>query len=239
MPPVENVFDLLSKPIRRLIEEKGFLGPTEPQARAIPLILEGKNVLLIAPTSTGKTEAALLPVLDKILSSPRIMGVKALYITPLRALNRDLLDRILWWCSRLDLKASVRHGDTAIRERRKQALSPPDILITTPETLQILLNAKLFSRHLRMVRWVIVDEVHELADNKRGSQLSLGLEKLRWTTGRDFQVIGLSATVGTPERVASFLVGVGRSCEVAYVPVARGMKLKTVSYTHLTLPTKA
>lgn len=216
-----NVFNLLVKPLRNLLAKRGFSKPTRPQVEAIPRILEGKNILLIAPTGTGKTEAAILPVLHMLLPAPRVRGIKAIYITPLRALNRDLLERLEWWCRELDLRISVRHGDTVIRERRKQALSPPDVLITTPETLQVILVGKLLSQHLPTVRWVIVDEVHELADNKRGAQLSLSLERLRRVKGGDFQIIGLSATIGSPEEVAKFLVGVGRKCEVVDATVAR------------------
>ncbi len=191
--------------------------------------------MLIAPTATGKTEAALLPILHKlIMLLERLPGIKVLYITPLRALNRDLLERLTWWCERLDIKIAVRHGDTEARERAQQARSPPDLLITTPETLQAILVGKVMRKHLRSVRWVIVDEVHELACDKRGSQLSLALERLRWIKGAgrrekgDFQVIGLSATIGSPEKVAKFLVGTGNECEIVKVPVARGMKLQVL-----------
>ncbi|MFQ5999398.1 MAG: DEAD/DEAH box helicase [Candidatus Bathyarchaeia archaeon] len=225
----ENAFDMLFKPIRRLAEQKGFKVPTEPQEKAIPKILEGKNVLLISPTATGKTEAAVLPVLNMLIQTPeRTRGIKILYVTPLRALNRDLLERLEWWCNNLDVKLTVRHGDTDTRERTRQARSPPDMLITTPETLQAILPGRLMRQHLQHVRWVIVDEVHEMADSKRGSQLSLALERLRWVTGRDFQLIGLSATIGSPKRVAQFLVGNGREVEIVRVPVARLMKLKII-----------
>ena len=224
-----GVFDLLVRPLRKLLEEKEFKFPTEPQERVIPKILEGKNVLLISPTATGKTEAAMLPILSMLIQSPRSEpGVKVLYITPLRALNRDMLERLEWWCNNLDLKLAVRHGDTDTSERTRQARSPPDILITTPETLQALLFGWVISRHLQTVRWVVIDEVHEMADNKRGSQLALALERLRDSTGRDFQMIGLSATIGTPEKVAQFLVGNNRPVEIVRVPVARLMKLHIV-----------
>ena len=224
-----NAFDLLVKPVRRLIEQRGFSKPTEPQEKAIPKILEGKNVLLISPTATGKTEAAFLPVLSMLLQTPeRKHGIKLLYITPLRALNRDMLERLEWWCNNLDIKLAVRHGDTETRERTRQARSPPDILITTPETLQAILPGWLMRQHLQHVKWVIIDEVHEMADSKRGSQLSLALERLRWIAGKDFQMIGLSATIGSPERVAQFLVGNGRSVEIVRVPVARRMRLKVI-----------
>jgi len=223
----DNVFSMLVRPIRRLLEERNFRKPTEPQQKAIPKILEGKNVLLISPTATGKTEAAMLPVLNNLIQISRSEpGIKALYITPLRALNRDMLERLKWWCNKLDLKLAVRHGDTDVSERTRQSRSPPDIMITTPETLQAMLFGWIIHRHLQSVRWVIVDEVHELADNKRGSQLSLALERLREITRREFQIIGLSATIGTPEKVAQFLAGNNRPIDVVEVPVARHMRLK-------------
>jgi ATP-dependent Lhr-like helicase len=225
----ENVFDLLVKPVRRLVEQKGFPKPTEPQEKTIPKILEGKNVLLISPTATGKTEAAFLPVLSMLLQQPKkTPGIKVLYITPLRALNRDLLERLEWWCNNLDIKLAVRHGDTDTKERTRQSRSPPDILITTPETLQAVLSGWLLRQHLQSLKWVIIDEVHELADSKRGSQLSLALERVRNLIGRDFQMIGLSATIGSPEKVAQFLVGNSRSVEIIRVPVARMMRLQVI-----------
>jgi ATP-dependent Lhr-like helicase len=224
----KNVFDLLVKPVRRLVEQRGFSKPTKPQVKAIPKILEGKNVLLISPTATGKTEAAFLPVLSMLLQQPRTPGFKVLYITPLRALNRDMLERLEWWCNNLDIKLAVRHGDTETKERVRQSRSPPDILITTPETLQAILPGWVMRQHLQQVRWVIIDEVHEMADSKRGSQLSLALERLRMMVGKEFQIIGLSATIGSPEKVAQFLVGSGRNVEIVHVPVARMMQLKIV-----------
>jgi len=225
----KNAFDLLVKPVRRLVEQREFSKPTEPQEKTIPKILGGKNVLLISPTATGKTEAAFLPVLSMLLQGQQgTPGIKVLYITPLRALNRDMLERLEWWCNNLDVKLAVRHGDTETRERTRQARSPPDILITTPETLQAILPGWIMRQHLQQVRWVIIDEVHEMADSKRGSQLSLALERLRTMIGKDFQTIGLSATIGSPEKVAQFLVGKGRSVEIVRVPVARMMRLKIV-----------
>jgi len=224
----ESVFEMLVKPVRRLVERKGFPEPTEPQEKTIPKIIEGKNVLLISPTATGKTEAAFLPVLSMLLQAPRTPGIKVLYITPLRALNRDLLERLEWWCNNLDIKLAVRHGDTDTKERTRQSRSPPDILITTPETLQAILSGWILRQHLQSLRWVIIDEVHELADSKRGSQLSLALERVRNLIGKDFQMIGLSATIGTPEKVAQFLVGSNRPVEIIRVPVAKMMRLEVI-----------
>jgi ATP-dependent Lhr-like helicase len=227
MESSKGAFDLFVKPIRRMLEQRGFTSPTEPQEKTIPKILEGKNVLLISPTATGKTEAAFLPVLNMLITTAeRPPGIKILYITPLRALNRDLLERLQWWCNNLDIKLAARHGDTETQERTRQSRSPPDMLITTPETLQAIMPGWVLSQHLQQIRWVIVDEVHELADSKRGSQMALALERLRWITGKEFQLIGLSATIGSPEKVAQFLVGNGRPVEIIRVPVARQMKLK-------------
>ena len=224
-----EVFSYFSIPIQKAIADKGFSAPTESQIKAIPLIMAGRNVLLIAPTASGKTEAAFLPVADALIrEKPQPHGIKVLYITPLKALNRDMLLRLQWWCKRLDLRLGVRHGDTTTKEREAQAMVPPDVLITTPETLQALLTGRIMRQHLASVKWVIVDEVHELACDKRGSQLALALERLRYLKRGDFQLIGLSATIGSPERVARFLVGTDteRDCEVVNVPVSRSMQIE-------------
>ena len=222
------MFSTFPPVLRKALKEYGFETPTEPEVQAIPPILAGENILLIAPTGTGKTEAAFLPILCGLISAERSSGIKLLYITPLRALNRDLLERLGWWCKRFDLKLAVRHGDTPVSERTKQASVPPDILITTPETFQAIIPAKRIKEHLKHVRWVIVDEVQELAEDKRGAQLALGLERLRANNGNDFQMIGLSATVGSPDEVAQFLVGTHRKCKIVNVPVERLIKVDVV-----------
>jgi ATP-dependent Lhr-like helicase len=225
----KNVFNLFVKPVRRLIEQRGFHLPTEPQKRTIPEILEGKNVLLISPTATGKTESAMLPILNQLIqATDRRPGIKVLYVTPLRALNRDMLERLQWWCNSLDIKLAVRHGDTETKERTRQSRSPPDVLITTPETLQAVLSGWILRQHLRHIKWVVIDEVHEMADSKRGSQLALALERLRTVADEDFQLVGLSATIGSPEKVAQFLVGNGRPVEIVIAPVLRKMELQVV-----------
>jgi len=198
---------------------------TEPQIRAIPRILAGANVLLVAPTGIGKTEAALLPILHHLLAE-KPAPTSCLYITPLRALNRDMLRRMTFFADRLGVRVAVRHGDTTPQERAAMTRHPPDILITTPETFQILFTGRKLREHLKSVRWVVIDEIHELASDERGAQLAVGLERLRDLTGREFQRIGLSATVGTPEEVASFLGGVGRPVEVIRVRIPKGLRIR-------------
>jgi ATP-dependent Lhr-like helicase len=198
------VFSLLRPELRSALKKLGFDRPTEIQKAAIPKIKKGKNILLIAPTGIGKTEAALLPIFDNLIKE-RPKPISVLYITPLRALNRDLMERLEWWGEKLKIKIAVRHGDTTQYFRRKQALSPPDILITTPETLQAILPGRVMKKHLKNVRYVVIDEIHELADNKRGAQLSLGVERLQELVGIKFQRIGISATIGSPETIAKFL----------------------------------
>src|SRR5712691_10731819 len=139
--------------MRALVNRAGIERLNEMQNSSIPRIRSGSNVLILAPTGSGKTEAALLPVLEG-LSSGTEAGIRALYITPLRALNRDMIDRVQHLVSSTHLRAEVRHGDTPPSERRKQAAAPPDILITTPETLQAILPGKLMQRHLKNVKYV-------------------------------------------------------------------------------------
>lgn len=204
------------------ISDQGFDGFSEVQKRAIPLVLAGDHLLLIAPTGTGKTESAMIPVFNQMLAS-RGGGFTTLYITPLRSLNRDILKRMEWWCDRLGFTVSVRHGDTPQAERRKQALSPPDLLVTTPETLQAIFMGKRLREHLRSVRFVILDEIHDLAGTKRGAQLSIALERLVRYAG-EYQRIGLSATVGNPEEIARFMTG-NRPFGIVEVPVSRHISI--------------
>lgn len=215
--------DLLSPIIQETLIKRDFQELSLTQQKAIPPICAGHHLLLIAPTGTGKTESAMLPVFDQLLKMTG-GGFKAIYITPLRSLNRDILFRLEWWCHELGLSVGVRHGDTSAYERRKQALNPPDLLITTPETLQALFMGKRLREHLPQVRYVIIDEIHELAGSKRGAQLSIALERLAAYAG-EFQRIGLSATVGNPEDVALFLTGNGRDHEIVNIPSAPHMEV--------------
>jgi len=199
------MFELLHQRVKQGLKELGFSTPTSIQAEAIPEVLKGRHSLLIAPTGIGKTEAALLPIFSRFLEAGGSEGINILYVTPLRALNRDLMYRLKWWGEKLGISISVRHGDTSQGERRKQALSPPEMLITTPETLQAILTGKVMRRHLKGLDYVVVDEIHELAESKRGAQLASGLERLYAIAQKDFQRIGISATLGNPHDIASFL----------------------------------
>jgi ATP-dependent Lhr-like helicase len=221
-----SVFELLAKPIRKAIAELGFSEPTLPQILAFPPVLEGKNVLLIAPTGTGKTEAVLLPVFSKIVENKNQDqgGIQVIYITPLRALNRDMFKRLTFWSERLGITVEVRHGDTEMKIRRKQALKPPQMLVTTPETLQAILPGSQMRRHLSNVQYVIIDEVHDLAESKRGAQLAIALERIFEATGKEFQRIGLSATVGNPEEVAKFIAGTNREIRVVQAVLAKNYR---------------
>ena len=219
-----GAMELLDSHIQDCLKELGIDRLTELQERSIPLLMEGRNALLIAPTGVGKTEAAVLPILQSIMEE-KPEKISLIYITPLRALNRDMLRRMSFFGEHLGIDVAVRHGDTSQKERTRQSKHPPDILITTPETFQIMFTGRRLRKQLENVKWVVVDEIHELAGDERGGQLSVGLERLAALSGTDFQRIGLSATVGNDKEVANFLGGVGRKVEIIRVDMPKGMKI--------------
>ncbi|MCR4403955.1 MAG: ATP-dependent helicase [Candidatus Acetothermia bacterium] len=188
-----------------------------PQQFAIPLIHEGKNCLISAPTGSGKTLAAFLAIISELVALAEKGSLEnriyALYISPLKALGNDIernlnepLRELAALAGRdLGIRVEVRTGDTPPERRRRMVLKAPHILITTPESFAIALSAKEFSKAFRKIRWVIVDEVHSLAESKRGVHLSLSLERLSELV--EPVRIGLSATIHPLEEVAKFLVG--------------------------------
>ena len=206
------------EPVRRWFESS-FPGPTAIQKLAWETISTEKNALVIAPTGSGKTLAAFLFAIHRIVQeksqpepAPRRAGVRILYISPLKALGADVqrnLERPLAameLASGVAVTTAVRTGDTTAQERRRIQQRPPDILITTPESLYLMLTSQ--SREvLRTVETVIVDEVHSIAGSKRGAHLSLSLERLDDLLERPAQRIGLSATVRPRESIARFLGG--------------------------------
>ena len=200
--------------------------PTEPQEQGWPHILRGTTTLISAPTGSGKTLAAFLACIDRLvrkaLSGELFDRTEVLYVSPLKALGNDIktnLEVPLGEIQQLagargmlmpEIRAAVRTGDTLIEERRQMLRRPPHILVTTPESLYILLTAAKSREMLRSVDTVIVDEIHAVADDKRGAHLALSLERLEALTKRPLLRIGLSATQKPIELIARFLSGSGR-----------------------------
>ena len=206
---------------------------TPPQRRGWPAIRSGAHVLIAAPTGTGKTLSAFLCALDELFKQGAGLGdtTQVLYVSPLKALSNDIEKNLaspLAGIRALDatlpaLRVAVRTGDTLARERASMVRRPPHILVTTPESLAILLTSASGRNMLRTVRTVIVDEIHALAGNRRGAHLALCLERLEVLVAAErglspdtsaVQRIGLSATQKPLSDIADFLVGSGRSCTV-------------------------
>jgi len=192
----------------------GFQQLTQIQIKAVPTIFQKKDTLVIAPTGSGKTECSVIPIFSHIKQSKKSGKIKAIYVTPLRALNRDVFRRIVRYAENDGLTIEIRHGDTPQSTRKKISNSPPDILITTPETLVILLTQKKMLDALSELEWIVIDEVHELLGNERGSQLTLSLERLQLNSKLELTRIGLSATIGNPEETGKFVVGTKRKLKI-------------------------
>src|SRR5580658_6753036 len=207
-------------PVREWFESR-FPEATEPQKLGWPEIRAGSDVLISAPTGSGKTLAAFLTAIDALVRQARLGELpnqtQVLYVSPLKALSNDIhknLDVPLQGIAALarakgiplaEIRTAVRTGDTPASERQRMRKHAPHILVTTPESLFILLTAAGPRKMLASARTLIVDEIHAVADDKRGSHLALSIARLEALTGSPLQKIGLSATVSPIEEVAQFL----------------------------------
>ncbi len=244
----EEIAEVLHPLVREWFFQK-FETFTPPQRYSIVEATKGNNVLITSPTGSGKTLAGFLPVISMLIDLAEKGKLEdrvyAVYVSPLRALNNDIrrnLEEPLKEIYELaknkgielqEIRIAVRTGDTSQEERQRQLRKPPHILITTPETLAIVLSSPKFSRYLTDVRYLIVDEIHAMAENKRGSHLTLSMERFeRLQSGRMVR-IGLSATIHPLDEVARFLVGYEggkeRDCIVADVTFEKKMDIKVIS----------
>ena len=196
---------------------------TIPQAKAIPVIHQRRNVLVSSPTGSGKTLTAFTSIINELTRYSREgtleERVYCIYVSPLKALANDVNRNLNTPLAEMrevaaahgmdipDIRVAVRSGDTPQSERQRMVRHPPHILITTPESLALILAAPKFREAFKKVEWVILDEIHDICDSKRGAFLSLTLERLRHHCENDFVRIGLSATLAPIEAIAGYLVG--------------------------------
>ena len=214
--------------------EAAFAEPTPAQAQAWPAIATGEHVLISAPTGSGKTLAAFLWALDRLAAAPREgRRTRLVYISPLKALSYDIERNLRAPLKGIfgteEIHVAIRTGDTPQRERQRMLREPPDILITTPESLYLMLTSRA-RELLGGVEWVIVDEIHAVAATKRGAHLALTLERLealvREAGGAVPQRIGLSATQTPLEEVGRFMVGPRRTCRIVDASAPKPLDVK-------------
>ncbi|HMB08606.1 MAG TPA: DEAD/DEAH box helicase [Isosphaeraceae bacterium] len=224
---ISGALDAMGGPVRDWFRSAFPDGPTPAQRLAWPGIASGEHLLLASPTGTGKTLAAFLSILDRLYrehaAGTLAPGLRCVYVSPLRSLGYDIernLSRPIEAIRRAlglaisPVSVGVRTGDTSAYHRRKLRDEPPHVLITTPESLALLLSQVAWHEHWRTVRHLVVDEVHALVPTKRGADLAVSLERLAARAERDPSRLGLSATCRPAEPVARFLVGPARSCRV-------------------------
>jgi ATP-dependent Lhr-like helicase len=206
---------------------RAFAAPTPAQEQAWPAIATGEHVLISAPTGSGKTLAAFLYGLDRFLHTPSHERTRLVYVSPLKALSYDVEKNLRAPLRGIgaELNVAIRTGDTPQRDRRDMVKHPPDVLITTPESLYLMLTSR--AREIfEGTETVIVDEIHAVAQTKRGAHLALTLERLVEQAGRDVQRVGLSATQNPLEEVGRFMVGPSRRCTVVDTGVRKPLDLK-------------
>jgi ATP-dependent Lhr-like helicase len=215
------------RPETRAWFERNFAAPTPAQAQGWPAIAGGGHVLIQAPTGSGKTLAAFLSAIDRLTAEPGA-GLRLLYVSPLKALNYDVERNLRGPLAGLqsELRVAVRTGDTPQKERAAMLREPPDILITTPESLFLLLTSRA-RELLRSVDTLILDEVHAVAGTKRGAHLALSVERLEALAAQPVQRIGLSATQRPLEEIGRFVSG-GRPIELVDAGVAKELDLEVV-----------
>jgi ATP-dependent Lhr-like helicase len=221
----ESALECLAPLVRRWFAER-FGEPTDAQRFAWPTLSAGKNLFLSAPTGCGKTLAAFLPLVGQWLTESRAESIRCVYVAPLKALCNDALKNLQVHLRQIaafvsatarSSRVGLRTGDTSARTRRFLKLQPPEVLLTTPESLAVLLSQPDAGEYFAELRAVVVDEVHALAPNKRGADLALSLERLEFAVGQPLQRIGLSATCQPLSEAARFLVGSERACTIAAV----------------------
>jgi len=207
--------------------EQAFAGPTPAQELGWPAIASGKHTLIQAPTGSGKTLAAFLYGIDKLNSEPG-QGLRLIYVSPLKALNYDIERNLRGPLAGLqsELRIGVRTGDTPQKERAEMLRNPPDILITTPESLYLLLTSRA-RENLKGVQTLILDEVHAVAGTKRGAHLALSVERLERLVDQPFQRIGLSATQRPMEEIGRFVAG-ARDIQLVDAGVSKELDLEVV-----------
>ena len=240
--PTQSIDPLAAfSPATRAWFERSFAGPTPAQTAGWPAIATGANTLICAPTGSGKTLAAFLWGIDKLARQPELLGtgVKLVYVSPLKALSYDVERNLRAPLAGVGAEVAVglRTGDTPQRERQAMLRKPPDILITTPESLYLMMTSRARDI-LTDVDALIVDEIHAVAPTKRGAHMALTLERLERHVrveanegeGREqpLQRIGLSATQRPLERIANFLVGPNRECEIVNAGIRKEMDLQIV-----------
>ncbi len=201
---VDSIFSSLHESLQQVLAQRlDWSELREVQERSYAAVTAGNDVLVLAPTAGGKSEAALIPVMDDILKHGRA-GVTCLYISPLKALINDQEDRFAAFCVPTSLSVMKWHGDVPKGDRSWKE-EPPHFLMITPESLEVLLQERTLSMSLRQVRFIIIDELHAFVENDRGVQLKVLLDRIDSITGRKVQRIGLSATTGNPEEVLHWL----------------------------------